>query len=122
MPRRLIGLSRWSLENFRREFATVDALPQLCLLAVVSGALTGIMMIAFREPIGAGALFGIGATAFPPAAIAEPGLYIMLGMAAIMALLELTHSPDIILYGMLAVLSAALKARLAADLARALEK
>lgn len=55
MPRRLPVLSHWNLENFRRELATVDALPQLCLLAVVSGALTGVMMIAFRELIGAGA-------------------------------------------------------------------
>lgn len=73
----------------------------------------------------AGALFGIGATELLPTTVSDANLYVMLGMAAmmgavlqaplaaIMALLELTHSPDLILYGMLAVLSASLTARLA---------
>ncbi len=56
LPRRLFDMSRLSLENFRRELASVDALPQLCLLAVISGALTGVIMIAFRELIELGAL------------------------------------------------------------------
>lgn len=56
LPRRLLDMSRLNLENFRRELASVDALPQLCLLAVISGALTGIIMIAFRELIELGAL------------------------------------------------------------------
>ncbi|SFC52003.1 H+/Cl-antiporter ClcA [Kushneria avicenniae] len=56
LPRRFLDTSRLNLENFRRQLASVDALPQLCLLAVISGALTGLIMIAFRELIELGAL------------------------------------------------------------------
>nr|WP_220127962.1 chloride channel protein [Halomonas kenyensis] len=36
------------MEGFRRKLASVDALPQLCVLGVVSGLLTGAVMVAFR--------------------------------------------------------------------------
>jgi len=39
---------RPSLANFRRRLAHVDAVAQLSLLAVISGALTGVVMVAFR--------------------------------------------------------------------------
>lgn len=38
----------FSLEGFRRQLANVDALPQLCVLGVVSGILTGALMVGFR--------------------------------------------------------------------------
>jgi chloride channel protein, CIC family len=41
-------LPTFSLEGFRRKLASVDALPQLCVLGVVSGLLTGAVMVAFR--------------------------------------------------------------------------
>lgn len=41
-------LSRWSLERFRRQLANVDALPQLCVLGLISGVLTGSLMVGFR--------------------------------------------------------------------------
>ncbi len=37
-----------SLERFRRQLASVDALPQLCVLGVASGLLTGGVMVVFR--------------------------------------------------------------------------
>ncbi|MBA2777851.1 chloride channel protein [Billgrantia kenyensis] len=46
MPR--FTLFTFSLEGFRRKLASVDALPQLCVLGVVSGLLTGAVMVAFR--------------------------------------------------------------------------
>nr|WP_267957560.1 chloride channel protein [Halomonas zhangzhouensis] len=36
------------MEGFRRKLASVDALPQLCVLGVLSGLLTGAVMVAFR--------------------------------------------------------------------------
>ncbi len=48
--------SFFSLERFRRRLASVDALPQLCLLGVVSGLLTGIFMVVFRSLLGLGGL------------------------------------------------------------------
>lgn len=41
-------LPRWNLERFRRQLANVDALPQLCVLGLVSGLLTGSLMVGFR--------------------------------------------------------------------------
>lgn len=49
-----------SLERFRRQLASVDAMPQLCLLGVASGLLTGGLMVAFRL------LLKLGAWAFMP--------------------------------------------------------
>ncbi|WP_234259278.1 chloride channel protein [Halomonas sp. MCCC 1A11062] len=46
MPR--LSLPSFSLERFRRQLASVDALPQLCVLGVVSGLVTGAVMVAFR--------------------------------------------------------------------------
>jgi H+/Cl- antiporter ClcA len=50
-----------SLEAFRRQLASVDALPQLCLLGVMSGLITGGLMVGFRL------LLEVGAMAFMPA-------------------------------------------------------
>ena len=47
---------RPSLESFRRRLASVDALPQLCLLGVLSGVLTGGLMVGFRGLLELGAL------------------------------------------------------------------
>ncbi|MEE2893553.1 MAG: chloride channel protein [Pseudomonadota bacterium] len=41
----------FSLVRFRRQLAYVDALPQLSLLALLAGALTGLVMVAFRLAI-----------------------------------------------------------------------
>ncbi|MCE8018648.1 chloride channel protein [Halomonas sp. MCCC 1A11036] len=46
MPR--LSFPTFSLEGFRRKLASVDALPQLCVLGVLSGLLTGAVMVAFR--------------------------------------------------------------------------
>ncbi|WP_280547217.1 chloride channel protein [Halomonas sp. 11-S5] len=46
MPR--LSLPDFSLEGFRRQLANVDALPQLCVLGVVSGLVTGGLMVVFR--------------------------------------------------------------------------
>ncbi|MEC9482069.1 MAG: chloride channel protein [Halomonas sp.] len=46
MPR--LPLPDLSLERFRRQLASVDALPQLCVLGVASGLLTGGLMVVFR--------------------------------------------------------------------------
>ncbi|WP_407657372.1 chloride channel protein [Kushneria phosphatilytica] len=51
MPRHRLGSAFFNMDQFRRRLASVDALPQLCLLAVFSGALTGLLMTAFRELI-----------------------------------------------------------------------
>ena len=40
--------SDFTLESFRRQLANVDALPQLCVLGLVSGVITGAVMVAFR--------------------------------------------------------------------------
>ncbi|MFG6176326.1 chloride channel protein [Halomonas sp. THAF12] len=42
------SLSRFTLERFRQRLASVDALPQLCVLGVVSGLITGGLMVIFR--------------------------------------------------------------------------
>lgn len=47
--------SDFTLESFRRQLANVDALPQLCLLGLVSGVITGAVMVAFRLLLAAGA-------------------------------------------------------------------
>lgn len=46
MPR--FSLSSFSLDAFRRQLANVDALPQLCVLGVVTGLITGGLMVVFR--------------------------------------------------------------------------
>ncbi|WP_248730211.1 MULTISPECIES: chloride channel protein [Halomonadaceae] len=53
-------MSLLSLERFRRQLANVDALPQLCLLGLVSGLLTGALMVGFRL------LLDLGGLAFMP--------------------------------------------------------
>lgn len=58
MPR--FSLPELSLERFRQQLASVDALPQLCLLGLVSGILTGGLMVAFRL------LLDLGGWAFMP--------------------------------------------------------
>jgi H+/Cl- antiporter ClcA len=47
--------SFFTLEPFRRQLANVDALPQLCVLGLVSGAITGSLMVGFRFLLGLGA-------------------------------------------------------------------
>ncbi len=54
------SLPDFSLDGFRRQLANVDALPQLCVLGVVSGLITGGLMVAFRL------LLALGALAFMP--------------------------------------------------------
>ncbi|MCP1326498.1 chloride channel protein, partial [Halomonas sp. 707D4] len=46
----------FTLESFRRQLANVDALPQLCVLGLLSGVMTGAVMVAFRLLLDAGAL------------------------------------------------------------------
>ena len=58
MPR--LPLIKLSLEHFRRQLASVDALPQLCLLGLVSGVLAGGLMVLFRL------LLSLGASLFLP--------------------------------------------------------
>jgi H+/Cl- antiporter ClcA len=48
--------SDFTLESFRRQLANVDALPQLCVLGLVSGVITGAVMVAFRLLLEAGAM------------------------------------------------------------------
>ena len=48
--------SDFTLESFRRQLANVDALPQLCVLGLVSGVITGTVMVAFRLLLEAGAM------------------------------------------------------------------
>ena len=52
--------SFFTLERFRRQLANVDALPQLCVLGLVSGVITGSLMVGFRF------LLGLGATLYMP--------------------------------------------------------
>ena len=47
--------SDFTLESFRRQLANVDALPQLCVLGLVSGVITGAVMVALRLLLEAGA-------------------------------------------------------------------
>ncbi|HBP42377.1 MAG: chloride channel protein [Vreelandella alkaliphila] len=47
--------SDFTLESFRRQLANVDALPQLCALGLVSGVITGAVMVAFRLLLEVGA-------------------------------------------------------------------
>ncbi|WP_106476799.1 chloride channel protein [Phytohalomonas tamaricis] len=65
MPRRRLSASLFNLDNFRRQLASVDALPQLCLLGVLSGLLTGILMVLFRQ------LISFGAWLFMPGGYSE---------------------------------------------------
>ncbi len=50
-------LRRPSLERFRRQLASVDAMPQLCLLGIFAGILTGSVMVVFRLLLQFGAFF-----------------------------------------------------------------
>lgn len=45
-----------SLDAFRRQLASVDALPQLCVLGVVTGLITGSLMVVFRLALMVGAM------------------------------------------------------------------
>ena len=51
-----LSRSDFTLESFRRQLANVDALPQLCVLGLVSGVITGAVMVAFRLLLEAGAV------------------------------------------------------------------
>ncbi|GHC28926.1 chloride channel protein [Aidingimonas halophila] len=46
----------FSLRRFRRQLASVDALPQLCLLGLVAGIVTGGLMVAFRLTLDLGGM------------------------------------------------------------------
>ncbi|WP_017429163.1 chloride channel protein [Vreelandella jeotgali] len=48
--------SFFTLERFRRQLANVDALPQLCILGLVAGMITGSLMVGFRFMLSLGAL------------------------------------------------------------------
>ena len=48
--------SDFTLDSFRRQLANVDALPQLCILGLVSGLITGALMVIFRLLLSAGGL------------------------------------------------------------------
>jgi H+/Cl- antiporter ClcA len=48
--------SDFTLEGFRRQLANVDALPQLCVLGLASGVITGALMVGFRLLLEAGAM------------------------------------------------------------------
>ncbi|WP_459874447.1 chloride channel protein [Halomonas shantousis] len=63
MPR--VPLLQPRLERFRRQLASVDALPQLCVLGILSGLLTGSLMVGFRL------LLNLGAWTFMPDASPE---------------------------------------------------
>ncbi|TFH87552.1 chloride channel protein [Billgrantia azerbaijanica] len=54
MPRSTRFNASQSLERFRRQLANVDALPQLCVLGVVSGLVTGALMVLFRSLLALG--------------------------------------------------------------------
>ncbi|SHE72886.1 H+/Cl-antiporter ClcA [Modicisalibacter ilicicola DSM 19980] len=54
MPR--LSFPDLSLERFRRRLASVDALPQLCVLGVISGLTTGVLMVLFRLLLSLGGL------------------------------------------------------------------
>ncbi len=49
------GFGRPFLDSFRHQLAGVEALPQVSILAVIAGGLTGAVMLAFRGAIEAGA-------------------------------------------------------------------
>ncbi|WP_168015238.1 chloride channel protein [Halomonas salinarum] len=95
----------------------------LTALTVASGLPIGIIGPVLVSGAAAGALTGLLGQWLWPEAAADPSLFAMLGMAAmmgavlqaplaaLMALLELTHNPNIILPGMLAVVIAGLTAR-----------
>ncbi|MDN3552509.1 chloride channel protein [Halomonas almeriensis] len=63
MSRRRFRL--YSLDGFRRRLASVDGLPQLCVLGVFSGLITGGLMVGFRM------MLEVGAMAFMPEADPE---------------------------------------------------
>lgn len=81
MPR--LPLPDLSLERFRRQLASVDALPQLCVLGLVSGLLTGGLMVVFRL------LLDLGGWAFLPGGDSEafealaPGIRVVLPLIAV---------------------------------------
>jgi uncharacterized protein YneF (UPF0154 family) len=95
----------------------------LTAITVASGIPIGIIGPVLVMGAAAGALMGMAGAWLWPDNSADPGLYAMLGMAAmmgavlqaplaaLMALLELTHNPNIILPGMLAVVVSCLTSR-----------
>jgi chloride channel protein, CIC family len=103
--------------------ALVVAKLLLTAITVASGIPIGIMGPVMVVGAAAGALMGLAGGWLWPDTAAEPGFYAMLGvaamlaavlqapLAALMALLELTHNPNIILPGMLAVVVSGLTAR-----------
>ncbi|MDN6322274.1 MAG: chloride channel protein, partial [Halomonas sp.] len=92
-------------------------------LTVAGGVPIGIIGPVLVMGAATGALFGLLGGWLLPEKAADPGIYAMLGMAAmmgavlqaplaaLMALLELTHTPSIMLPGMLAVVVACLTSR-----------
>nr|WP_275298055.1 chloride channel protein [Halomonas campisalis] len=103
--------------------ALVVAKLLLTAITVASGIPIGIIGPVLVVGAAAGALAGLAGAWLSPHLTAEPGFYAMLGMAAmmgavlqaplaaLMALLELTHNPQIILPGMLAVVISGLTSR-----------
>nr|WP_221202499.1 chloride channel protein [Halomonas campaniensis] len=103
--------------------ALVVAKLLLTAITVASGIPIGIIGPVLVIGAAAGALMGLLGGWIWPARGADPGVYAMLGMAAmmgavlqaplaaLMALLELTHNPNIILPGMLAVVVSGLTSR-----------
>ncbi len=81
MPR--LRLPRPSLEAFRRQLASVDALPQLCVLGLVSGLLTGGVMVAFRLLLEGGALALMPAGGVEAFETLEPWLRALLPLLAV---------------------------------------
>jgi chloride channel protein, CIC family len=103
--------------------ALVVAKLLLTAITVASGIPIGIIGPVLVIGAAAGALMGLFGDWIWPGSAAEPGVYAMLGMAAmmgavlqaplaaLMALLELTHNPNILLPGMLAVVVSGLTSR-----------
>ncbi|MCM2972716.1 chloride channel protein [Larsenimonas suaedae] len=81
---RRLSKPHFTLDTFRRQLASIDALPQLCILGVLSGILTGAIMVGFRQVI------SIGAALFMPngnsEAFEQLTPYIRTGLPIVVAL------------------------------------
>ncbi len=86
---------RVSLDVFRRRLATVDAIPQLALLGVVTGILTSGVILGFRAMIDGSLLqLGIGPENFESLSITQRTLLIMIG-ATLLAVLMQRYRPSV---------------------------
>ncbi|WP_275288127.1 chloride channel protein [Halomonas elongata] len=74
----------FTLDGFRRRLASVDALPQLCVLGIFSGLITGGLMVGFRL------LLEVGAMAFMPDADPEAFEGLPPAIRALLPLLAVT--------------------------------